>query len=74
MRRKWRRSPYKNFRFAVTFVAISAVAIGIARKLLRKAELKPPGVYVEEIPTSVRPIEGVATSTAGRRLRGRDVT
>jgi len=29
------------------------------------AEYKAPGVYVEEIPSSVRPIGGVGTSTAG---------
>ena len=29
------------------------------------AEYLAPGVYVEEIPAAARPIEGVATSTAG---------
>ena len=29
------------------------------------AEYKAPGVYVEEVPSSVRPIAGVGTSTAG---------
>lgn len=28
-------------------------------------EYTPPGVYIEEIPSGVRPIEGVSTSTAG---------
>src|SRR5512145_688843 len=41
------------------------------------AELLHPGVYVEEVPSGVRPIEGVSTSTAafiGTAARGRPNT
>jgi phage tail sheath protein FI len=42
-------------------VGIAAVTVAaVARKYLT------PGVYVEEVPSSPRPIEGVGTSTAGR--------
>ena len=61
-----RRDPYRNFNFRLLFgAAIAGVAaLGIVRKLL-KAKWKPPGVYIEEVPTGPRPIEGVGTSTAG---------
>lgn len=43
------------------FIGIAAVTIAaVARKYLT------PGVYVEEVPSSPRPIEGVGTSTAAR--------
>ena len=65
MSRETRDDPYKNFKFAVALVAVGAVAVSIGRKLFARAELVHPGVYVEEIPTGTRPIEGVGTSTAG---------
>ena len=65
MSRETRDDPYKNFKFAVALVAVGAIAVRIGRKLFAKAELVHPGVYVEEIPTGTRPIEGVGTSTAG---------
>ena len=65
MSRETRDHPYKNFKFAVALVAVGAIAVRIGRKLFAKAELVHPGVYVEEIATGTRPIEGVGTSTAG---------
>ena len=65
MNRDRRDDPYKNFKFAVAIAAISAVAVSIGRKLFAKVEFRPPGVYIEEVPTGARPIEGVGTSTAG---------
>lgn len=32
---------------------------------LTKAAIAYPGIYLEELPSGVRPIEGVSTSTAG---------
>jgi hypothetical protein len=62
-----RRDPYKNFNFRLLFgVAIGGVvALGIFRKFFSRIETRAPGVYIEEIPAGVRPIEGVGTSTAG---------
>jgi hypothetical protein len=62
-----RRDPYKAFNFLVPLgAAVSAVAaVAIFRRLFAKVEYRAPGVYVEETPTGVRPIEGVGTSTAG---------
>ena len=65
MSRKTRDDPYKNFKFAVALLAVGAIAVRIGRKLFARAELVHPGVYVDEIPTGTRPIEGVGTSTAG---------
>jgi hypothetical protein len=65
MSRETRHDPYKNFKFAVALVAVGAIAARIGRKRFTRAELLHPGVYVEEIPTGTRPIEGVGTSTAG---------
>ena len=69
MSRETRDDPYKNFKFAVALVAVGAIAVRIGRKLFARAELVHPGVYVEEIPTGTRPIEGVGTSTAGSTAR-----
>lgn len=65
MSRNRRDNPYKNFKFVVALVAVGAVAIRVGRKLFARTEIVHPGVYVEEIPTGTRPIEGVGTSTAG---------
>lgn len=64
MNRNKRGYPYKNLKFVVAVVAVGAVAIRVGRKLLTKAEVLHPGVYIDEIPTGTRPIEGVGTSTA----------
>jgi hypothetical protein len=65
MSRETRDDPYKSFKFVVALVAVGAIAVRIGRKLFARAELVHPGVYVEEIPTGTRPIEGVGTSTDG---------
>lgn len=66
MARDRRRDPFKNFNFRLLMGALLGgfAALGIVRKLL-KAKRNPPGVYIEEVPTGARPIEGVGTSTAG---------
>jgi len=62
-----RRDPYKNFNFLVTFSAVvgGVAALGIFRKLFARAEVRAPGVYIEEVPAGARPIEGVGTTTTG---------
>lgn len=62
-----RRDPYKNFNFRLLLGAFvgGVAAFGIFRKLFARVEHVPPGVYIDEIPTGARPIEGVGTSTAG---------
>ena len=37
----------------------------LAIPLIAAFEFRPPGVYIKEVPTGARPIEGVGTSTAG---------
>ncbi|MGH3127164.1 MAG: hypothetical protein ACRDPX_04525 [Gaiellaceae bacterium] len=45
----------------VVLIAAGVVAVvAVAKKYLT------PGVYVEEVPSTPRPIEGVGTSTAAR--------
>ena len=45
----------------VVLIAAGVVAVAaVAKKYLS------PGVYVQEIPSTPRPIEGVGTSTVGR--------
>ena len=67
MANKRRRDPYNNFNFLVALGAVAGgvAALAIFRKLFARAELLHPGVYVEEVPTNPRPIEGVGTSTEG---------
>lgn len=64
-----RRDPYRKFKFRVLIGGVAlgglAAAVGIVRKLFTRVERRYPGVYVEEMPTGTRPIEGVGTSTAG---------
>ena len=62
-----RRDPYKNFNFRLLIgTAIGGIAaLAIFRKFFARVETRPPGVYIEETPAGVRPIEGVGTSTAG---------
>ncbi len=62
-----RRDPYRNFNFRLLFgTAIGGIAaLAIFRKFFARVETRPPGVYIEETPTGVRPIGGVGTSTAG---------
>ena len=51
--------------WALVIGAVAAVAVA-AKKKRRRSGYRSPGVYVEEIPPTPRPIEGVGTSTAGR--------
>lgn len=62
-----RRDPHKNFNFLVMFSAVvgGVAALGIFRKMFARAEYRAPGVYVDEVSSGARPIEGVGTSTAG---------
>jgi hypothetical protein len=62
-----RRDPNKDFNFRLLFGAVigGIAALGIFRKFFARAETRAPGVYIEEIPTAARPIEGVGTATAG---------
>ena len=73
MARNSRRDPYKAFNFLVPLgAAIGGIAaLGILRRLFARAEMRPPGVHIEETPTGTRPIEGVGTSTAGFAGRSR---
>ena len=70
MANRRRVAPYRNFNFRVVFgAALAAIgSFALVRRLMRRrsAEYLYPGVYVSEVPSGSRPIEGVATSTSGR--------
>jgi hypothetical protein len=70
MAKRRRIDPYTSFNFQLAFGAALAAIGGFAlvRRLLRRrsAEYLYPGVYVSEVPSGSRPIEGVATSTSAR--------
>ena len=55
--------------FAVVIVAVAAVAVAAKKKRRSRSGYRSPGVYVEEVPSSQGPIEGVGTSIAAFRKR-----
>jgi len=57
-------------RWALVIGAVAAVAVA-AKKKRRRSGYRSPGVYVEEIPATNRPIEGVGTTVAAFRVRER---
>lgn len=50
----------KAIRVILVVAGVVGAAVVVAKKYLS------PGVYIEEVPSSPRPIEGVGTSTAAR--------
>lgn len=65
-----RYDPYKNFRFLIAFGTVGAIACRIGRKWFARTETLYPGVYVDEVPITTKPIDGVVTSTSAP-LHGR---
>lgn len=59
-----RYDPYKNFRFLIAFGTVGAIAYRMGRKWFARTETLYPGVYVEEVPITTKPIDGVVTSTS----------